>query len=45
MQYLSDKLLVEAYMKAVALKFDADFIKLLEDELLLRGFSLEDVLK
>ncbi|MBM7572391.1 sporulation histidine kinase inhibitor Sda [Aquibacillus albus] len=45
MHYLSDELLVEAFMKAVVLNTDQDFIHLLENEIKRRGISLEEVLR
>ncbi|MDL4841801.1 sporulation histidine kinase inhibitor Sda [Aquibacillus rhizosphaerae] len=44
MYFLSDNLLVEAYIKAVTLEYNEDFIMILENEIQLRGINLEEVL-
>ena len=40
---MSNKVLIDTYFNAVRLKLDEDFIKLLEEEIDLRGLELDMV--
>lgn len=42
MRELSDESLIETYMKALHLKLDEEFIKLLEQEIARRRLSLDE---
>lgn len=45
MEYLSDELLVEVYLKAELLKADNDFIQVLLQEIKKRNIDIEDFLE
>ncbi|WP_100407335.1 sporulation histidine kinase inhibitor Sda [Bacillus solitudinis] len=45
MDYLSEEVLVETFIKAMLLKVDKEFIILLETEITRRGIDVEALLK